>query len=87
MQLGRGLASLRLGRRYCFPPLQTFRPQLLDPMLLLLGEMLYTLGIKTITNRKDGHRCRRLVSRMRAQNQPNKNNHTESFYPIKCVRP
>lgn len=28
----------------------SFGPQLLDPMLLLLGQMLYTLRIKTITS-------------------------------------
>lgn len=30
----------------------SFGPQLLDPMLLLLGEMLYTLGTETITSRQ-----------------------------------
>lgn len=30
----------------------SFGPQLLDPMLLLLGEMSYTLGIETITSRQ-----------------------------------
>lgn len=28
----------------------SFGPQLLDPMLLLLGEMLYTLVIETVTS-------------------------------------
>lgn len=32
----------------------SFGPQLLDPMLLLLGEMLYTLGTETITSRQHG---------------------------------
>lgn len=37
------------------------------PRVVDLGEMSYTLGIKTITSKRDGHRCRRLVSRTRAQ--------------------
>lgn len=89
LQLGGGLAprgSADGAASFLFR--LSFGLQLPDPKLLLLGEMLYTSGIKTITSKRDGHRCRRLVSRMRAQKPTEqKNNHTESFYPIKCVRP